>query len=104
MRIQVDNDDDDDGDDDDSGDADNGGGGANAALKPATVSATAASNHTLAALRTNPKSPLGSVHQQTLEQDEDSASNASSEDEQQQLSIVRQNLLGPLTFDDLYYT
>ncbi|KAI6239289.1 G-PROTEIN-RECEP-F1-2 domain-containing protein [Aphelenchoides fujianensis] len=41
------------------------------------------SNHAIATIRQNPKSPVGAVHQQaTLEQEEDSASTASSDDEQ----------------------
>ncbi|KAI6228693.1 hypothetical protein M3Y99_01196000 [Aphelenchoides fujianensis] len=60
------------------------------------------SNHAIATIRQNPKSPVGAVHQQaTLEQEEDSASTASSDDEQP--SVVRQNLLGPLSWDDLHY-
>ncbi|CAD5231510.1 unnamed protein product [Bursaphelenchus xylophilus] len=53
-------------------------------------------------LRDNPKSPLGAVaHQET---EDDTASTATSVDENPPPSIIRQNLLGPLTFDDLYYT
>ncbi|KAI6223002.1 hypothetical protein M3Y99_01472700 [Aphelenchoides fujianensis] len=67
-------------------------------LKPPS----AHSNHAIATIRQNPKSPVGAVHQQaTLEQEEDSASTASSDDEQP--SVVRQNLLGPLSWDDLHY-
>ncbi|KAI6189748.1 hypothetical protein M3Y97_00042200 [Aphelenchoides bicaudatus] len=62
---------------------------------------TLQSNHTSADLRNNPKSPVGSVKQQTQEEENDTASTETSSDDEP--SVVRQNLLGPLTFDDLYY-
>jgi hypothetical protein len=59
-------------------------------------------NHTSAVdLRNNPKSPVGAVRQQTQDEEADTASTETSSDDEP--SVVRQNLLGPLTFDDLYY-
>lgn len=65
------------------------------------------SQPTVSSLRNNPKSPLGNVlqkQQKTQEDEEDTQSVATSIDEPEPPSLIRQNLLGPLTFDDLYYT
>lgn len=56
-------------------------------------------NHTTADLHNNPKSPVGAVKQQTQDEEADTASTETSSDEEP--SVVRQNLFGILTFDDL---
>ena len=59
-------------------------------------------NHITEELHKNPKSPVGAVKQRKTQDDEaDTASTETSSDDEP--SVIRNNLLGPLTFDDLYY-
>ncbi|KAI6213698.1 hypothetical protein M3Y94_00181900 [Aphelenchoides besseyi] len=55
-------------------------------------------------IKNNPKTPVGAVCQMaTTENEEDTTSTTNSIDEEQP-SVVRQNLFGALNWDDLYYT
>ncbi|KAI6186744.1 hypothetical protein M3Y98_00165800 [Aphelenchoides besseyi] len=55
-------------------------------------------------IKNNPKTPVGAVCQiATMENEEDTTSTTNSLEEEQP-SVVRQNLFGALNWDDLYYT